>query len=410
MSSFEKQLDQYAKLIVEVGVNVQKGQEVMISAFTEAIDLVRLVAKHAYERGAKNVHIRWSDSVLARLKYEHAPNEVFEDFPAWEAQSMETIAKRGGAFISILSQSPDLLQGIDSKKIAAQQKAAGTALNTYRKYVQSDKVAWTIVGAASLDWAKKMFPDHSANEAVSLLWENIFKVARADQKEPVDAWKKHDEALNEKVEVLNERHYHKLHYQAKGTDLTIELPEKHLWVGAGSVSEQGVSFMANMPTEEVFTVPKKDGVNGTVSSTMPLSYAGNIIDGFTLTFENGRIIDVKAEQGEDILKSLIETDEGAHYLGEVALVPDDSLISNSNILYYNTLYDENASNHLAIGSGYAFNIDGGKSMSREELDAAGVNNSITHVDFMIGSKEMNIDGITKDGKREPIFRQGNWAF
>ncbi|GAB1305670.1 aminopeptidase [Bacillus altitudinis] len=410
MSSFEKQLDQYAKTIVEVGVNVQSGQEVVVSAFTESVDLVRLVAKHAYERGAKNVHIRWSDGVLTRLKYEHAPQDVFEQFPEWEAQMMETIAKRGGAFITILSESPDLLSGIDSKKIASQQKAAGSALHTYRQYVQSDKVAWTVVGAASKDWAKKIFPEHADEEAVALLWDQIFKVARADQPDPVEAWKKHDESLNEKVKVLNERHYHKLHYEAPGTNLTIELPEQHIWVGAGSVSERGVSFMANMPTEEVFTVPKKDGVNGTVSSTKPLSYAGNIIDEFTLTFENGRIVDVKAKEGEDILTSLVETDEGSHYLGEVALVPDDSPISNSNILYYNTLYDENASNHLAIGSGYAFNIEGGKEMKREELDAAGVNSSITHVDFMIGSKEMNIDGITKDGKREPIFRNGNWAF
>ncbi|TWK60192.1 Aminopeptidase 2 [Bacillus licheniformis] len=241
------------------------------------------------------------------------------------------------------------------------------------------------------------------------LWNEIFKTTRVDREDPVQAWKDHDQTLRDKVSVLNDKHYHALHYQAKGTDLTIELPEKHLWVGAGSTNENGVEFMANMPTEEVFTAPKKDGVNGTVSSTKPLSYGGNLIDGFTLTFKNGRITDVKAEQGEEILKELIETDEGSHYLGEIALVAHDSPISKSNILFYNTLFDENASNHLAIGSAYAFNIEGGKQMSREELAKEGLNESITHVDFMIGSGEMNIDGITADGKREPIFRNGNWA-
>lgn len=201
-----------------------------------------------------------------------------------------------------------------------------------------------------------------------------------------------------------------MHYTAPGTDLTIELPQGHLWAGAGSVNEKGKEFMANMPTEEVFTVPHKDGVNGYVSSTKPLSYGGNIIDEFTITFENGRIIDVKAKEGEEILKQLVETDEGSHYLGEVALVPFNSPISQSNILFYNTLFDENASNHLAIGSAYAFCLEGGKQMSQEELAKNGLNSSITHVDFMIGSADMDIDGITDAGDAEPIFRKGDWAF
>ncbi|MEI2442833.1 aminopeptidase, partial [Priestia megaterium] len=216
--------------------------------------------------------------------------------------------------------------------------------------------------------------------------------------------------LHTKVDILNEKKFSKLHYKAPGTDLTIELPDKHIWVGAGSVNEDGNSFMANMPTEEVFTLPKKDGVNGQVTSTKPLSYAGNLIENFTLTFENGKIVDVKAEEGEETLKHLIETDEGAKYLGEVALVPHQSPISQSNIIFYNTLFDENASNHLAIGSSYSFCLEGGKTMSKEELSQNGANDSITHVDFMIGSAEMDIDGIKADGTSEPVFRKGNWAF
>ncbi|MFT0802412.1 aminopeptidase [Bacillus swezeyi] len=410
MNSFTDKLSTYAQLVTEVGVNIQKGQKVVINASTEVRDFARLLVKSAYQRGAKQVTVRWQDDEVTRLKYELAPFEAFEEYPEWEAKGMEVLAEEGAAFISVVSASPDLLKGIDSKRIAAQQKAAGKALHTYRQMIQSDKVSWTVIAAPSPDWAKKVFPDSSEETAMQKLWDEIFKTTRVDRDDPVLAWKEHDQTLRDKVSVLNDRHYKALHYKAEGTDLTIELPEKHLWVGAGSTNEQGDEFMANMPTEEVFTSPKKDGVNGTVSSTKPLSYGGNIIDGFTLTFENGRITDVKAEQGEDILKELIDTDEGSRYLGEIALVAHDSPISKSNILFYNTLFDENASNHLAIGSAYAFNIEGGKKMTREELSKEGLNESITHVDFMIGSGEMDIDGITADGKREPIFRKGNWAF
>ncbi|MDR4398658.1 aminopeptidase [Bacillus atrophaeus] len=410
MDSFSKKLSTYALLAVEVGVNVQKGQHVVVNASTEGRDFVRLIVKHAYEKGAKHVTVNWQDDEVSRLKYELAPPEAFDEYPEWEAKGKEALAEKGAAFISVVSSSPDLLKGIESKRIAAFQKAAGKALHTYRQYIQSDKVSWTVIGAASAGWASKVFPGHSEEEAIQLLWEEIFNTTRVNEENPVQAWKEHDQTLHEKVDHLNAKHYSALHYQAEGTDLTIELPKKHVWAGAGSINENGNEFMANMPTEEVFTLPQKDGVNGTVSSTKPLSYGGNIIDNFTLTFKNGRIVDIKAEKGEDILKELVETDEGSHYLGEVALVPYDSPISKSDILFFNTLFDENASNHLAIGSAYAFNIEGGKQMSREELVKEGLNESITHVDFMIGSKDMSIDGITADGKREPVFRNGNWAF
>lgn len=410
MSDFQKNLEKYAELVVKVGVNIQQGQTLVVNTTLDSVELVRVVVKKAYEAGAHNVVVNWSDDAVTRTKYDLAPDEAFNEYPQWRAKEIEELAENGAAFMSIVSSSPDLLKGVQPERIGNFQKAAGKALSKYRKFVQSDKISWTVIAAPSKEWADKVFPNDPEENRVQLLWDAIFKATRTDLDNPVEAWKKHDESLHEKVNYLNEKRYSKLHYKAPGTDLTIELPKGHLWVGAGSVNEQGFEFMANMPTEEVFTVPYKTGVNGTVSSTKPLSYGGNIIDNFTLTFENGRIVDVKAEQGEEILKRLVETDEGSHYLGEVALVPFNSPISQSNLLFYNTLFDENASNHLAIGSAYAFCIEGGKTMTSEELAENGINESITHVDFMIGSDKMDIDGITADGNTEPVFRNGDWAF
>ncbi|MBB6447344.1 aminopeptidase [Bacillus benzoevorans] len=410
MNELQQKIEKYGELAVKVGVNLQKGQTLVINAALDAQELIRVIVKNAYEVGAKNVIVNWNDDVVTRLKYDLAPDESFQEYPEWRAKEMIALAEEGAAFMSVVSSSPALLKGVSSQRIANYQKAAGTALKQYRQYIQSDKVSWTVIAAPSQGWADMVFPNEAAEKRMAKLWEAIFTTTRVDQENPIAAWKQHDETLHEKVNYLNSKKYKKLHYTAPGTDLTIELPEKHIWCGAGSINEKGFEFMANMPTEEVFTVPNKTGVNGTVSSTKPLSYGGNIIDEFTLTFEAGKIIDVKAKQGEEILKQLVATDEGSHYLGEVALVPYNSPISQSNILFFNTLFDENASNHLAIGSAYAFCIEGGKSMSQDELKANGLNESITHVDFMIGSAEMNIDGITAEGTAEPVFRNGDWAF
>ncbi|HSI67999.1 MAG TPA: aminopeptidase [Planococcus sp. (in: firmicutes)] len=410
MTSFNEKLHRYAELAVNVGVNIQPGQQLYIAASLEAAPLVRLITKKAYELGAKQVHVDWNDDEISRTRFELAPEESFTEYPAWKVQEREQLAEQGAAFISIVSQSPDLLKGIDSKRIAANQKATGTALNKYRQYVQSDKISWTVLAAPSKKWAAKVFPEQSEEQQVTALWNAIFKAVRADVDQPIKAWAKHDELLHTKVDYLNDKKYAKLHYSSPNTDLEVALPENHLWCGAGSVNEKGDAFMANMPTEEVFTVPHKNGVNGYVSSTKPLSYGGNIIDDFKITFENGKITDVTAAQGEEVLKQLIATDEGSHFLGEVALVPHQSPISDSNILFYNTLFDENASNHFAIGSAYAFCIEGGKTMTPEEQLQHGLNQSITHVDFMVGSGDMNIDGIHGDGTKEPVFRNGNWAF
>ncbi|WP_028560286.1 aminopeptidase [Paenibacillus pinihumi] len=403
------QLEKYANLIVKVGVNVQPGQSVFISGSIEIAPFVRKVAEKAYDAGAGNVYVDWSDEALSRLKFERAADEVFSQFPSWETEKRNSFVEKGACFISIVSSNPDLLKGIDTNKLSSFQRASGQGLQEFRRAVQSNKVSWTVVAASSQGWASKVFPDLEPADAVNRLWEAILDAVRIHNDDPVQAWKEHHSTLISKVDVLNSKHLHKLHYTAPGTDLTIELPEKHIWVGAGSNNSQGNAFMANMPTEEVFTVPYRDGVNGYVSSTKPLSYGGNIIDNFKLTFEKGRIVKVEAEQGQELLQKLVDTDEGSHYLGEVALVPHISPISNSNILFYNTLFDENASNHLAIGSGYAFNVKGGENLSAEELAEAGVNSSITHVDFMIGSAEMDIDGIDYDGNVVPVFRKGGWA-
>ncbi len=410
MSSYELNLQKYAELAVKVGVNVQSGQTLVINAPVTAVEFVRLVAKKAYQTGAKNVHIEWTDEQITRLKYEFAPDESFHEYPLWRAKGFEEMAENGAAFLSIVASNPDLLKGIDPDRISAANRASGTAMEKYRTYIQADKVSWCVIAVPSPEWAAKVFSDHPENEQVEMLWQAIFAATRADLQDPVTAWQEHHDTLIKKAHELNQKKFKVLHYDAPGTKLSIELPEKHIWVGAGSTNETGTPFVANIPTEEVFTIPLKEGVNGYVTSTKPLNYAGNVIEDFTLTFEKGKIVDFKAEQGFETLKRLIETDEGSHFLGEVALVPQDSPISNSNLIFFNTLFDENASNHLAIGNAYAFCLEGGKKMSKEELEQHGANSSITHVDFMIGSANMNIDGEKADGSKEPIFRNGNWAF
>ncbi|GGF62738.1 aminopeptidase [Paenibacillus albidus] len=410
MTDFEATLSKYADLAVQIGVNVQPGQILVVHAPILAADFVRMITAKAYAIGASLVKVNWSDEFITRQQFEHAADEVFTKAPTWYAGEMTEFAENGAAVLHVIADNPDALKGIDPQRISNFQKTRGAALTKYREYQMSDKFSWCIVAVPSQPWADKVFPDVPAEERMGKLWEAIFHTVRLDHEDPVAAWQEHLNNLDSKANVLNAKKYKKLHYIAPGTDLTIELPKGHLWAQGDSINAKGHSFVANMPTEEVFTAPLKTGVNGTVRSTKPLSHGGNIIDGFTLTFENGRIIKVEAEKGQEALEHLINMDEGARYLGEVALVPHQSPISESNILYYNTLFDENASNHLAIGMAYAFCLEGGKEMNAEQQIAHGLNSSVTHVDFMIGSSAMDIDGITEDGNVEPVFRNGNWAF
>ncbi|UOQ45269.1 aminopeptidase [Halobacillus salinarum] len=409
MTTHQQQLEKYAELALKKGVNLQKEQGLIINAPIEASDLVRIISAKAYGKGAKDVHVEWSDEILTYLKMKNAPMNVLENFPEWKAKGLETMVEDGYALLSVYGPNPDLLKEVDSERVAKANKATAEALSNYRDYIMNDKVTWSIVAYPQTAWAEKMFPDAPVQEAKEKLWEQIFSITRIDRDDPITAWEEHNEKLRQAREYLNEKQYKRLHYKAPGTELTIELVDNHIWHGGSTHSVDGVEFNPNMPTEEVFTMPHKYGVQGKVTSTKPLNYGGNLIENFTLTFEDGKVVDFEAESGEDTLKHLLETDEGAKRLGEVALVPNESPISQSGHIFFNTLYDENASCHLALGKAYPTNIKEGSSMDKTEMDEHGVNDSLVHEDFMMGSAELDIDGETQDGSFEPIFRKGSWA-
>ncbi|EGO7785506.1 aminopeptidase [Enterococcus faecalis] len=410
LENFNENLKKYARLIAETGVNVQDNHTVVLQISVDQAPLARLITEEAYRLGAAEVIVQWSDETIQREFLAHAATDRIENVPQYKIDQTDDWIAKGASRISVVSSNPDALAGVDAQRVAAFQAANGKALVNLRKATQANKVSWTVVAAASEGWAAKVFPElATSEEQVDALWNEIFKTTRIYEENPVIAWDIHDKKLQEKAAELNEQQFTALHYTAPGTDLTIGLPKNHLWEGAGSYNARGEEFMANMPTEEVFTAPDSRRVDGYVSSTKPLSYAGTIISGMKFTFKAGKVVDFSAEQGEEALKNLLAIDEGAKHLGEVALVPDPSPISQSGLIFYNTLFDENASNHLAFGSAYAFNLQGGTEMSEEELAAAGLNRSQTHVDFMVGSDKMNIDGIKEDGTIVPVFRNGDWA-
>jgi aminopeptidase len=409
MKDFNIKLDRYAALAVKIGVNIQKGQTLLIKTTLDSVELVRLIVKKAYEAGARDVVVDWRDDVVDKTRFEMANEEVFNSFSHWYAREREELVEKGAAFMYIDSSSPDLLEGVQVERVSNFNKAKGKEMYAFSRYIQTDRISWTMIANPSADWAAKVFPDAPKENQVEMLWDAIFRATRSNTENPVEAWKEHVKNLQSKANYLTNKQYKMLVYKASGTELYVELPKEHIWVGSSNINKEGIEFISNMPVEEVYTAPLKMGVNGYVASTKPLSYGGNIIDGFTLTFENGRIVSVKAKKGEEILKNLIAIDEGSSYLGEVALVPFNSPISQSNVLFFNTLFDENASNHIAIGSSYPICIEGGKAMTSEELVKNGLNESIVHVDFMIGSADMDIYGITADGTKEAIFRKGNWA-
>ncbi|WP_122645322.1 aminopeptidase [Enterococcus mediterraneensis] len=409
LKNFKENLENYARLITEIGVNVQKGHTIVVQISVDQAELARLITKKAYELGAAEVSVQWTDDFVQREFLAFAADDRLETIPQHKVDQTEDWIAKGASRISVVSSNPDALAGIDHQRVATYQAASGKALLNLRKATQANKVSWTVVAAAGQDWAQKVFPDLSPEDAQDKLWDEIFKTTRIYENDPVAAWKAHDEKLQKKADELNKEQFTALHYTAPGTDIIIGLPKNHLWEGAGSYNARNEKFMANMPTEEVFTAPDSRRVDGYISSTKPLSYAGTIISGMKFTFKDGKVVDFSAEQGQEVLKNLLETDEGATRLGEVALVPDPSPISQSGITFFNTLFDENASNHLALGSAYAFSIQGGTEMNEEELKEAGLNRSQTHVDFMVGSDQMDIDGIREDGSTVPIFRNGDWA-
>ena len=409
IANFEEKLQKYAELIVKVGVNVQPGQEVILYINVDQQHLAHLIVKEAYKAGAGKVMIKWSDTFAQREFLEHASDEFLENVPEFAKEEAKYIADHRCCRISVMSEDPGAFGGIDQKRVAAYQSANGKALMPVRQATQNNDLSWTVVAAASPAWAERVFPDLKAEAATDRLWEEIFKTTRIDREDPIQAWKDHDAKLHEKEDWLNKEQFSALHYTSPRTDLTIGLPENHVWEGGGSKNAAGIEFMANMPTEECFTAPDNRRINGYVTSTKPLSYAGNILENMKFTFKDGKVVEATAEKGQAVLDHLLETDEGVRSLGEVSLVPDPSPISQSGITFFNTLFDENASDHLALGAAYPFNVQGGTKMNKDQLKAKGINFSQAHVDFMVGSADMNIDGIKKDGTIVPVFRNGDWA-
>ncbi|MGM0522847.1 MAG: aminopeptidase [Bacillota bacterium] len=405
----QQMLEKYAELALKTGVNLKDNQVLMINSSIEGVDFTRIFVKKAYELGAKDVVINWQDDEITLERYLHATEEALTTVPQWLVDKYLYYGENDVALLSVRSTNPDLLKDVDPERVAKATKASAEAMKGFRKYTMNDKIAWSIISIPTNDWAMKIFPGKDAETAKELLWEQIFNIVRVDTEDPIKAWDEHNATLKAAHKILNDKKYTSLKFTAPGTEITFGLPKGHIWKGGGAYTEEGRHFNPNMPTEEVFTMPDKYHVDGVVSSTKPLIYGGNMIDHFKLTFKDGKVTDFEAETGYDTLKHLLDTDEGAKRLGEIALVPHHSPISESGLIFYNTLYDENASCHIALGKAYPTNIEGGAKMSDEELDAHGVNDSLTHVDFMIGSAELDIDGVLENGETEAVFRKGEWA-
>ncbi|MBI1257719.1 MAG: aminopeptidase [Chloroflexi bacterium] len=409
-AEFEGNLEKYAQVIVKVGSNLQPGQRLMITTPLAANPLVRQVAKAAYQAGARYVGVNWDDEELQRIRVQHAALETMTETDTWNLDGIVDYFDHGDATLRISAQNPDLLSGLDSQKVQAKQRAEAEQRHNVLVRIAANATNWLVAGASTPGWATKVFPDLAAEAAVARLWDAIFQACRIDQPDPVAVWERHIADLGKRAAYLNGKQYSALHYTAPGTDLTVGLPAGHIWGSAKFTAQNGISFVANVPTEEVFTLPHKDRIDGVVTATKPLSYGGSLITDFTLKFTAGHVVEATAKSGQAALDSILNTDDASRSLGEVALVPHSSPISQSGLLFYNTLFDENASDHLALGNAYRFTLEDGVGMTDEAFAAAGGNTSRTHVDFMIGSGMMNIDGITADGAAEPVMRKGEWAF
>lgn len=407
----KKLLRAYARLIVKVGVNLQRDQILVVNTPLTCAPFARLLAEEAYRVGAHEVVMSWNDEVSDHIKYGMAPRSVFSEFPEWKRLFYTDYAEQGAAFVSIAARDPEIFHDIEPQRLTSAQQVAGAALLEYRARLMSNKNTWCVVSVPTPAWAAKVFPGCVAGEAEQRLWEAILKTVRIGGGDAVAAWQEHIAFLHRAAAFLNAQDFASLHYtNGLGTDLVVELPEGHLWAGGSEDSQTGVSFVANMPTEEVYTLPHRDGVDGTVVATKPLVYQGSLIEGMRLRFEHGRVVTAHAESGGEKLRELLATDEGACHLGEVALVPYDSPISRSGLLFYNTLFDENAACHLAFGKAYPTCLKDGASLESLELLRRGVNDSLLHEDFMVGSNDLSIVGKRRaDGREVPVFIKGNFA-
>lgn len=411
MLTFHEKLDNLVTLALRVGVNLQPGQRLLLAGPVAAVELLRRIAKQAYELGAPSISVEFIDEQMGLIRALHAHENTLEEVDNERLAMVKAKLERGDAYLRVIGNNPDLMSVADPKRVGRMAKAQGAAYRPVGNLVQRAHMPWTIVPHAVPAWAAKVFPDLPEEEAMARLWDAIFACTRADLAEPVAAWHAHLMDLSRATGFLNAGGFRALHLRTPGTDLRLGLATSHVWESGGSEAiVNGAKFVANMPTEEVFTAPHARDVTGTLRATKPLSYQGQLIDGFSLTFKDGEVIDAHAERGEAALKQLLEMDEGARRLGEIALVPHQSRISQTGLLFYNTLIDENAACHVALGRAYETTFRDGAKRPLEELVKDGFNNSLTHVDFMFGSGDLDIDGERADGSLTPVMRGGAWAF
>ena len=408
-SSHAQLLDRLAEVAVRVGLGLKPGQELVLTAPLDAVALVRRITEHAYKAGASLVTTIFSDEESTLMRFRHGRDEGFDTAPAWLYEGMAEAYKKGAARLAIVGEDPSLLAKEDPDKVSRANRARSKAYMPALNMIAGFDINWTIVSAATPAWAKTVFPDDADEVALAKLWQAIFSASRVDTPDPIAAWEQHNAALQTRTRMLNEKNYAALHFRGPGTDLRVGLADGHEWNGGSTTAKNGLVCNANIPTEEVFTTPHKDRVDGTVTSTKPLSYNGTLIQDIQVRFEGGRIVESRARTGEAVLNKVLDTDEGARRLGEVALVPYSSPISQSGLLFFNTLFDENASSHIALGQAYSKCIRDGGAMSEDELTSRGSNKSLIHIDWMIGSDQVDVDGITQDGRAEPLMRGGEWV-
>ena len=412
MKNFEALLKQYAEFIVRVGCNVQPGQTLIIKAPLAAAPLARLCVRSAFEAGARDVRVDWSDDIVTRTRMELGSEEALCDIKPYLLRSyLDYAESEGGACVlSLIADDPEALAGLDAGKLSRVSAASRKALRPWRDYTMNDRIQWSIAAMPSPAWAKKLFPDLSQEEAVEKLWQLIFDTCRVTGGDPVAAWQEHLDRLKTLQKKMNDLDLESVRFEsANGTDLTVGLADGAVWESAGSVSEKGVPFLPNIPTEEIFTAPHRDKVNGVAYGTKPYLHGGQLIKGFHVTFKDGKIVEYGAEENEALLGEVLDTDEGARHIGEVALVPASSPINRSGVIFYSTLFDENAACHIAFGASYPGTTRGGSALSEEELAARGMNQSLIHEDVMIGAEDTRITGRTRDGRTVLLFEGGEWV-
>lgn len=409
-SDFESRLNAYAELIVRVGLNIQAGQRLFVRGTRENPALVYRVSRYAYRAGAELVHVYWEDDTLDLIRVQEAPQGTLSQYPDWVAQAYNASAERGDAFLFMYSSDPALFENQDADRVSEFERARPAAIRPMLQKQSVNGFTWLAVRVPTAAWAARVFPNDAPAVQQEKMWDAIFAMCRADSGDAVNAWRKHLDALEKRRAYMNARQYAALHFQSPLTDLTLGLPRGHVWHGGQSVAQNDITFVANIPTEEIFTLPHLMQASGHVTTTRPISISGVLIDQFAFTFENGRIVRVEAKSNQAALEKLLASDEGSSRLGEVALVAASNPIGRTGMLFYDGLYDENAASHIAIGRAYRFTLSGGENMSSEEFAAAGGNDSAIHEDFMIGSSDMDVDGIFEDGTREAVMRQGEFVF